>query len=76
MSKVSSTLAGLAIFCRSEAHLTLAAIASRGVQTLAVLTQVHIVCTLVHVCERYVKNLLCPAHTGFNRDSSDSLTGA
>lgn len=73
-----STLAGLAIFCRSEAHLTLAAIASRGVQTLAVLTQVHIVRTLVHVCERYINNLLCAGHAvaGFNQDSSDSLTGA
>lgn len=73
-----STLAGLAVFCRSEAHLTLAAIASRGVQTLAVLTQVHIVCTLVHVWEGHIKNLQCAGHTvaGFNRDSSDSLTGA
>lgn len=44
-----STLTGLAVLCRREAHLTLAAITPRSVQTLAVLTQVDVVCTLVHV---------------------------
>lgn len=43
------TLTGLAVFCGSEAHLTLAAVATRSVQTLAVLTQVHVVCALIHV---------------------------
>ena len=43
------TLAGLAVLSWSEAHLTLAAVATRCVQTLAVLTQVHVVRTFVHV---------------------------
>lgn len=47
-----STLTGFAVFCGCEAHLTLAAVAARSVQTLAVLTQVHVVRTLVHVWDR------------------------
>lgn len=43
------TLTGFAVFCGCEAHLTLAAVATRSIQTLAVLTQVHVVCTLIHV---------------------------
>lgn len=43
------TLAGLAVLRGGEAHLTLAAVAARGVQTLAVLAQVHVVGALVHV---------------------------
>ena len=43
------TLAGLAVLGGSEAHLTLAAVAARRVQTLAVLTQVHVVRAFVHV---------------------------
>ena len=43
------TLAGLAVLSRGEAHLTLAAVATRSVQTLAVLTQVHVVSTLIHI---------------------------
>lgn len=43
------TLAGLAVLCRSEAHLTLAAVASGCIQALAILAQVDIVCTLIHV---------------------------
>lgn len=42
-------LTSLAVFCRSESHLTLAAVAARSIQTLAVFTQVHIVCTLIHI---------------------------
>ena len=50
-SKIAScTLAGLAVLGGGEAHLTLAAVATRGVQTLAVRTQVHVVCTLIRVC--------------------------
>jgi len=45
------TLAGPAVLRGSEAHLTLAAVAARCVQTLAVLTQVHVVRTLIHVWE-------------------------
>lgn len=44
-----ATLAGLAVLRRGEAHLALAAVAARGVQTLAVLAQVHVVGALVHV---------------------------
>jgi len=44
------TLAGLAVVSRGEAHLTLAAVSSRSVQTLAVLTQVHVIRALIHVC--------------------------
>ena len=43
------TLTGLAVLCSGEAHLALTAIASRSVQTLAVLTQVHVVRTFIHV---------------------------
>ena len=43
------TLAGLAVLSGSEAHLTLAAVTTRRVQTLAVLTQVHVVRAFVHV---------------------------
>lgn len=44
-----NVLTGLAVFCRSEAHLALAAVASWSIQTLAIFTQVHVVCTLIHV---------------------------
>lgn len=44
-----ATLAGLAVLRWGEAHLALAAVATRGVQTLAVLAQVHVVGALVHV---------------------------
>lgn len=43
------TLAGLAVLSGSESHLALAAVAARGVQTLAVLAQVDIIGALVHV---------------------------
>lgn len=46
------TLTGLAVFCRSEAHFALAAVAAWSIQTLSVLTQVHVVCTLIHVWNR------------------------
>lgn len=65
----SSTLTRLAVFCRRKAHLALAAVATWSIQTLAVLTQVHVVCTLIHVwirTEQCIINLLCmelTAHT-------------
>jgi len=43
------TLAGLAVLGGIEAHLTLAAVAPRCIETLSILTQVHIVRTLVHI---------------------------
>ncbi len=49
------TLAGLAVFSRREAHLTLAAISSRRVQTLTVLTQIHVISALIHVCREIHK---------------------
>lgn len=42
-------LAGLVVLCRGEAHLTLTAVSAWSIQALTVLTQVHIVCTLIHV---------------------------
>lgn len=45
----AATLAGLAVLRGGEAHLALAAVTARGVQTLAVLAQVHVVGALVHV---------------------------
>lgn len=42
-------MTSLAVFSRSEAHFTLATVAARSIQTLAIFTQVHIVCTLIHI---------------------------
>lgn len=42
-------LAGLVVLCGGEAHLTLTAVSAWSIQTLTVFTQVHIVCTLIHV---------------------------
>lgn len=44
-----NVLTGLVVLCRGEAHLTLTAVSAWSVQALTVLTQVHIVCTLIHV---------------------------
>lgn len=46
------TLAGLAVFGGGEAHLALTAVPAGSVQALAVFTQVHVVRTLIHVCNR------------------------
>lgn len=43
------TLAGLAVLCGIEAHLALAAVTPRCIETLPVLTQVHVIRTLVHI---------------------------
>lgn len=43
------TLAGLAVLCGIEAHLALTAVTPRCIETLSILTQVHIVRTLVHI---------------------------
>lgn len=43
------TLAGLAVLCGIEAHLALAAITPRCIETLSILTQVHIVRTFIHI---------------------------
>lgn len=43
------TLAGLAVLCGVEAHLALTAVTPRCIETLSILTQVHVVCTLVHI---------------------------
>lgn len=43
-------LAGLAVLCGIEAHFALAAITPRCIETLSVLTQVHIVRTFIHIC--------------------------
>lgn len=42
-------MTSLAVFSLSEAHLTLAAVAARSIQALAVLTQVDVIGALVHV---------------------------
>lgn len=42
-------LAGAAVRSRGEAHLTLTAVTPQGVETLAVLTQIHVLCTLILV---------------------------
>lgn len=43
------TLAGLAVLCGVEAHLALAAVTPGCIEALAILTQVHVVRTLVHI---------------------------
>lgn len=59
------TLAGLAVLCGIEAHLTLAAVTPRCIETLSVLTQVHIVRTLVHIWRESGTRLTgCPPEDG------------
>lgn len=59
------TLAGLAVLCGVEAHLALAAVTPRRIETLSILTQVHIVCTLVHIYrESSMRLTWCPCEDG------------
>jgi hypothetical protein len=61
------TLAGLSVRGWDETHVTFTTVASRNIQAVTALTQVHVICTLIAVCTRTHKHIITNHFTENNK---------